>query len=384
MSHNQNVGSTYRSLGSFSSTRNLSPSSPKLRDNQDKITVFLSRNVERVVKVPVKKVLPNIVYEHRDVVKHKTEILQNVIENNIDKCKEYVVHKEVKKVVKVPKLHIEDKYIYNDIYVDEILEVEVPKVVVVPNIVEITEDRIIEKIVDQELPYYSPNLLKENVEMQFSLPMLKPVYEDVFFDVRLPRFVEVPVYQEIYENVNKGHVDITDIHILYTELNNFVEKGVDTYFSAENGGLVALSDMSKFMEGIQSTLVNLDYLVEENDHCVGKKVRDFDSYKNKRKSTKKTKKTTVTEDQYVEKSHNTNKDTKRPSAKQPMVEMKPIRKTTKPRNNTEDTTVPTIFGVKNKQVNEASEKTTASEKEMRFNEPPTPIDMSAEISKQVQ
>merc|ERR1712032_191697 len=112
-----------------------------------------------------------------------------------------------------------------------------------------------------------PNVVEETIGMECSLPMLKPVYEDVHFEVRLPRFVEVPVYKELYENINREVLKSKDINILYSELSNFVEDGVDTYFSPQNGGLVALSDMSKFMEGLQSTFDALPYLLKENDPC---------------------------------------------------------------------------------------------------------------------
>lgn len=261
--YNQGIGSAYRARSSMN----------------------VSIPSERTVKVPVKKVVEVPTYVKKDVTKTKTEIVENEVTNIIDKKIEYVVkEKPDEKVVSVPKLHIEDKYVYNDIYVDEVLEVEVPVVKEIENIVEVAEDRLVEKEREVNIDVFVPDLKDEFISHDLTMPKLKPVWDDEEFEVVLPRFIEIPVYLEIYEDAVKEHncSDLAHVSYFYNEMKTYMTEGVDAYLRPDttktNGGLVGLSDLTGFCDGLQSVIKKVSDIAMIED-IEGYKIKTFEEAK---------------------------------------------------------------------------------------------------------
>lgn len=166
--------------------------------------------------------------ETLNITRNKTrKLVENVIEKSYSVTKEQLKEIHCKnKTVRVPEIHIEDRYVYNDTYVDEEVILERPVYVEKENIVILKEDKIVENIVDVEIPFFVPDMKNQVTNKDVVLPTIVPVYKKEEYVVRLPRFIEIPVFDDVYTEVNGSTKKLRK----YIELITDFKKNDEAYY----------------------------------------------------------------------------------------------------------------------------------------------------------
>jgi len=165
--------------------------------------VEMERHAEHVVTVN----RPSLMLEPR-VVEEIVEVPEVVIKKNFIEKKVPLIIERVKEVADDEVRYVEKQVPIHDIeYRDEVVQleeeyieyvdVEVPEYVEVPNYVEIAEEKHVVRDDITEVNHFDPKAVELEHVINYECPMLKPVYRDEYYDINVPRIIQVPVYEDL-------------------------------------------------------------------------------------------------------------------------------------------------------------------------------------------
>jgi len=143
------------------------------------------RYVDEIVDVPevivrknfIEKKVPMVIQRVKEVADEEVQFVEMQVPVSEIEYRDEVVQ-------------LEEEYIqYVDVHVNEYVEV--------PNYVEIAEEKHVVRDDVTDVNHFEPQAVELEHMINYECPMLKPIYTDEFYDINIPRIIQVPVYEDL-------------------------------------------------------------------------------------------------------------------------------------------------------------------------------------------